>query len=107
MVMRGGGRRIATLLLPFGGRQRLHRQRMNLFAHAIAQCAVHNLVALHARFALKGGGDNHGLKVRTIAIDGEMFAIEFGAQVSGDVFRGDHGIHEWVIDAACSRILAG
>jgi hypothetical protein len=87
--MRRGGLG-TTGSVPLSGRQRLHRQCVNLFAHAVSQCAVDDLVALHARFAFKRRCNDHRLKVRAIAINGEVFAIEFGTEITGNVFGGDH-----------------
>lgn len=82
--------RRTTFGVPFGGCERLHRQCVNFLTHTVAQRAIDNLVALDARLAFECASHNHGLKVRAIAIDGEVFAIELGAEITFNVFGRDH-----------------
>ena len=53
----------------FGGRERLHRQGVDLLAHSIAEGRVHPLVAPHARQAFEFGRDDGGEEVAAIAFD--------------------------------------
>ena len=76
---------------PLVGRERLHREGVDFFAHTVAQCAVDNLVALNARLACERSRDDYRLKMRAITFDGEMCAIEFFADISLYCFWGDHG----------------
>ncbi len=52
-----------------GGGEGLHGQRVNLFAHSIAQGRVNPLVAAHTRQSLEFGRHDGGKKVATVAID--------------------------------------
>ena len=79
------------MMRPLVRRERLHREGMDFFAHTVAQCAIHDLVALNARFACESRGDDDCLKMRTVAFDGEVFAIKFFADIGLYCFWGDHG----------------
>ena len=78
------------MMRPLGGRERLHRKCMDFFAHAVPQRSIDNLVALYPRFSGKGCGYDHRLKMRAIALHGEMIASEFFADISLYCFWGDH-----------------
>ena len=65
--------------LPLGGGERLHRQRMDLSAHSIAQRRIDALVALHPRLAVEIGSDDGGKEVPAVAINLEMRAFEAGS----------------------------
>jgi len=68
-----------------------HRQRMNFFAHAIAQCCIDELVTLYQSLAGKGRRDNQGTEVLAIAFDFQMRALETAGDVILDEFRcGQH-----------------
>ena len=79
------------MMRPLVRRECLHRKGVDFFTHTVTQCGVNDLVALHARLACERGGDDDRLKMGTVAFDGEMFAIEFFADVSLYCFWGDHG----------------
>ena len=79
------------MMRPLSGRERLHRECVDFFAHAVPQRSVNNLVALDARFPGKGCRHDHRLKMRAIALHGEMFAIEFIVDISLYCFWSDHG----------------
>lgn len=79
------------MMRPLGGRERLHREGVDLLPHTVSQCAVNDLVALNARLSVERSRDDHGLKVRTIAFDRKMVASEFFADICLYCFWGDHG----------------
>jgi len=79
------------MVRPLCGCERLHRKRVDFFAHAITQRAIDNLVALNARFSGEGGRHDHSLKVRAITLDGEVIALEFIADISLYCLWCDHG----------------
>ena len=60
--------------VPFGGGQRLHRKRVDLFAHSIAERRVDALVARDARAALELGRHDGGEEVAAVAFDLEVLA---------------------------------
>ena len=64
--------------MPLGRCERLHRQRVDLSAHSIAECRIDALVALHPRAAFEIGGDDGGKEVPAVALDLEMRALEAG-----------------------------
>ena len=64
--------------MPLGRGECLHRQRVDLSAHSIAQRLIDALVALHPRPALEIGGDDGGKEVPAVTFDLEMRAIEAG-----------------------------
>jgi hypothetical protein len=77
-VCRSGGLSFGRLGLPLGRGERLHRQRVDLSAHSIAQRRIDALVALHPRPALEIGGDDGGKEVPAVTFDLEMRAFEAG-----------------------------
>ena len=79
------------MMRPLVWRECLHREGVNFFAHTVAQCSVNDLVALNPRLACERSGDDDCLKMRTVTFDGEMFAIEFFADICLYCFWGDHG----------------
>ena len=79
------------MMRPLVGRECLHRKGVDFFAHTVAQCAINDLVALNARLPSERSGDDDCLTMRPVTLDGEMFAIEFFADVSLYCFWGDHG----------------
>src|SRR5687768_7681156 len=70
------------LLGPLGGRERLHRQRVDLLAHSIAQCRVDPLVARDTGLAVELGRDDGREEMAAVSFDLEMRAAEPG----GDEF---------------------
>ena len=79
------------MMRPLDGRECLNRESVDLLAHTVSQCAIDDLVALNTRFPIERSRDDYGLKVRTIAFDRKMVAIEFFADISLYCFWGDHG----------------
>ena len=65
--------------MPLGGGERLHRQRVDLSAHSIAQRRIDALMALHPRLAVEIGSDDGGKEVPAVAFDLEMRAFEAGS----------------------------
>ena len=65
--------------LPLGGGERLHRQRVDLSAHSIAERRIDALVALNPGSALEVGGNDGGKEVPAVAFDLEMRAFEAGS----------------------------
>ena len=65
-------------LRPLRGRQRLHRQRVDLLAHAVAERGVDELVLLDARQARERVRDDHRLEMRAVAAHLDVLAGEPG-----------------------------
>jgi hypothetical protein len=61
---------------PFGRRERLHRQSVDLLAHSIAQRLIDALMSGHAVGAFKLGRDDGGKKVAPVALDLDMLTHE-------------------------------
>ena len=59
---------------PLGRCQSLHRQRMNLLAHAVAQGFVDLLVSLDAAGTLKLGRHDGGVEVASVPLHCEVLA---------------------------------
>ena len=76
---------------PLSGRERLHRERVDFFAHAVPKRGVDSLVALYARFPGKGCRHDHCLEMRAITLHDEVFTIEFIVDISLYCFWSDHG----------------
>ena len=64
--------------VPLGGGERLHRQRVDLLAHSIAQRRIDALVSLHPAGALERGGDDGGEEVPAVAFDLQVLASQPG-----------------------------
>ena len=79
------------MMRPLIRREGLHRKGVDFFAHTVAQRGINDLVALHARFSGERAGNDDRLKMRAVALDGEMIANQFVANVCLYCFRGDHG----------------
>lgn len=79
--------------LMLGGRQHLHRERVDLFTHAVAQRCVHPLVPRHAAQALELGADDGGEKVAPVAFDLDVLAGQPTLDVVADLGRGGVGGH--------------
>src|SRR4029079_4681850 len=85
------------LALPGGGspraplrrRQRLHRQRMNLLAHALAEHAVDELVLPHLAQAGERRAHEKRLEVTPVAVDRDVLADDPRLDRAPDFFRGD------------------
>src|SRR5215213_2420636 len=75
---------------PLLGGQGLHRQRMNLFAHAIAERGVDHLVALHAVLAGEARCHDQRLEMLAVADHLHVLARELGFDALLDAFGGDH-----------------
>jgi hypothetical protein len=67
---------------PFRRGERLHRQRVDLLPHSIAQGGVDPLVAAHARQALELGRDDGGEEVPAVAFDVQVLARQAGGNVA-------------------------
>src|SRR5450830_932579 len=78
----------ASLALVFFRGQRLHRQRVDFLAHAVAQGRVHQLVALDRALAGECGRDDDGLEVLAVAFHLQVGAFEAGGDVAVDCFWG-------------------
>src|SRR3954462_15327768 len=63
---------------PLLRRQRAHRQSVDFFAHALAQCGVHHLMPLHTILARKTRGYHYGLEVLAVAGHLHVIAGEVG-----------------------------
>src|SRR5258706_5507171 len=72
------------------GGQRLHRQRVDLGAHAAAERAVNQLVALHARLAGEGARHHQRLEMLAVAAHLDALAGEPGLDAAFHAFRGHH-----------------
>ena len=77
--------------MPLGRGECLHRQRMDLSAHSIAERRVDTLVALHPRPTLEVGGDDGGKEVAAITFNLEMGAFKAGGNVIPHVGGGGIG----------------
>src|SRR5215213_5132501 len=64
------------LRLPLFRRHRLHGKRVNIFAHALAQRRVHELVLAHFRKSPKLRAHNDRFKVAPIACNFDVVALE-------------------------------
>jgi hypothetical protein len=84
------GMPISAAGLPGLGRERLHRQRVDLFAHAVAQCLVDHLMLLHLALAGEQRADDHRLEMRAVATDLDELAGHALLDVLLDLFRRDH-----------------
>src|SRR5438445_11684553 len=63
---------------PFLRREGAHRQRVDLFAHALAERRIDQLVALHAAAAGEFGGDDERLEMLAVARHLDVLAGEPG-----------------------------
>src|SRR5688572_14266760 len=70
--------------------QRAHRQRVDLLAHALAERAVHQLMALHAILARERAGDDERLEMLAVADDFEVLAGNTCRDSLLDAVRGHH-----------------
>ena len=66
--------------------QGFHRQRVDFFAHAVAQRRVDELVALDQALAGERGRDDDGGEVLAVAFHFKVAAFESGGEVAVDQF---------------------
>src|SRR6185369_16897606 len=74
-----------------GRGERLHRQRVDLLAHPVAEGAVDALVAGDPVRSLELRGDDGGEEMAAVAFDLEVLAGEVGGDEALDVARGGVG----------------
>src|SRR6185503_1148840 len=74
---------------PLRRRQRLHRQRMNFLAHALAQHPVDQLVLPYLAQAGEFRADDQRLEVPSVAVDRDVLADEPRLDRALDFFRSD------------------
>src|SRR5687767_13185262 len=84
---------------PLFRRERLHRERVYLLAHAIAQRAVDELVLPHLGETAKARADDDRLEMVAVAGDFDVIALE----ALLDALLDEIGIHDPPKDEACSR----
>src|SRR5258706_12217276 len=75
---------------PFLRRQRAHRERVDLLAHAIAERRIDQLMALHTGAPGELRRDDERLEMLAVAHDFDMLAGEPGLNALLDAFRCDH-----------------
>src|SRR6201996_2073770 len=94
MRMAGGVAAERALAGPLGRRQRLHRQRVDLLAHAVAERGIHALVAADAHQAFEFRRHDGGEEMSAVALHLEVIAGESVGDVALDVLGGGigHGI---------------
>ena len=68
--------KLALLRGPLFGRERLHREGMDLLAHAIAQRAVHELVLAHLGQSAEARAHDDRFEVPAVAGDFDVIALE-------------------------------
>src|SRR5215471_1155075 len=81
---------------PFVGRERLHRERMDLFAHPVAERGIYQLVPLHAILAGERRRDDQRLEMLAVADHLEVLAGDAGLDAGLDAFGIDHSVPELV-----------
>ena len=86
-----GGFGGSVLGSPLDGRERLHRQRMNLRAHSIAQRRVDTLVARDSGLAREFVRNDDREEVLTVALDLEVRARKAGSDEIADFGGGRIG----------------
>jgi len=74
----------------------LHRQRVNLFAHAIAERPVHELMLLHLALAAESRAHDDRFKVLAIAINTYQLALETLLDVGFNLFRLDNSVPQFI-----------
>src|SRR5690606_6919560 len=74
--------------LVFGRRQGAHGQCVDLGLHALAQRAVHQLVAGDKALALEGGADDQCFEVGAVALNLKMLAGKMVGDVLAYLFGG-------------------
>src|SRR5688500_14893005 len=76
--------------LPLVRRQGPHGKRVDFLAHALAERAIDQLVALDAAFAGELRRDDHGLEVLAVADDFDVLAGESALDAALHAFGSDH-----------------
>src|SRR5687768_5175973 len=71
---------------PLFGRQRLHRERVDLLAHALAERAVHELMLPHARQSTEARAHDDRLEMMSVAGDFDVVALEALLDASANGF---------------------
>ena len=71
----------------FLGGERLHRQRVDLLAHALAERRIHELVALHPALAAERLADDERLEMLSVARDAHLAALQPFLDVALDLLR--------------------
>ncbi len=102
------GRRLGSLRRsgPFGRCQRLHRQRVDLLAHALTQGLVDPLVAAHPAQAFEFGRDDGGKEMAAVALDLQRVAGKSVGDVLLDFGGGGIGMMGAIVVAGIyPRIL--
>src|SRR3954468_10600141 len=75
---------------PLLGRQRAHGERMDFFAHALTERAIHQLMALHSIAPGELRRDDQRLEVLPVADHLDVLAAEPCFNALFDAFRRDH-----------------
>ncbi len=90
--------------------ERFHRQRMNFFAHAVAECSVDELMTLYQSLAGKGRRNNQCTEMLAVTLDFKVRTLKAAGDVIFNAFRcGQHDFafykNEWVqiSDEVCSH----
>src|SRR5581483_11606030 len=97
---RPSGRR--SVIRPLLRSESAHRKRVDLFAHALTQRAIDDLVLLHPALAAELGADDHSLEMMAIADHLDVFASQTALDVGPDLIRCKHG-RRGFSGAVCSR----
>src|SRR5438128_702156 len=82
---------------PLFGRQRLHRQGMDLITHAIAQRAIDELVLFNFGQPTEGSAHDDGLEMLTVTDHFDVLASKPCLDRAFDVVRSDQGVSNDVI----------
>jgi hypothetical protein len=85
---------------PFGGRECLHRQRVDLGAHLVAERGVHPLVPLDTRQAVEISGHDGGKKVLAITFNLKVGAGQASSDEATNVVGGGIGHDRIIADRA-------
>src|SRR5262249_4592775 len=95
---------MTSLSIGLLGRERAHRQRVYLLAHALAERGVHELVTLHPRFPAEGLAHDQRLEVLAVAGHAHFAARQSRLDVAAQVL----GCHHVCVPsgAACSPASA-
>src|SRR5256885_11230553 len=75
---------------PLLGRQGAHGERMDFFAHALAERAIHQLMALHSIAPGELRRDDQRLEMLPVAAHLDVLAAEARFDALFDAFRRDH-----------------
>src|SRR3569623_758734 len=84
---------------------------MNLFAHPVSQCSIHQLIPLNRALAFERLGHNDGIEMLTVAFDFEMHAVKSGCDIAFYKFwSGQHGLPLrclMMVPASMTQLVAG